>query len=89
MGHSQEVGDLDARVDKTHELFRKVDDKIAICKIKSLGKEDLAKIIIITCLGSRELRKSITEEENKRIKAKQSEMSLAELQEMIVDYVDT
>ena len=59
-----EAGDLDARIDKTHELFKKIDDKITICNIESLGRDDLAKIIIMTCLGSKERRKSITEEEN-------------------------
>ena len=87
--HSQEAGYLDARIDKTHELFRKIDDKIAICNIENLRSDDLAKIIIMMCLGSRELRKSITEEENRRVKTKQSEMALPELQEMVMDYVDT
>ena len=55
MFHSQEAGDLDARIDKTHKLFRNIDNKIAICNIESLRRDDLGKIIIMTCLGSREL----------------------------------
>ena len=69
---------MEGRGDKMQNLFKKVLNKADICDIVRMRKEDICKIIVMTCLGSVDLRKAIREEENRRTKAKREEITLAE-----------
>ena len=41
MFHSFEAGDTDARIDKTHQLYKKINGKIEICKIESMRHKQI------------------------------------------------